>query len=111
MSSYHYKWIFLVSVVLLVSARDDVNESHSEEQQCYERFCDALDNNDTQAAEGYLKSQLCEPACEEELETALRVAHLNYDHVRTAFGACILIIVVIFAKLCECCYLLKPTIT
>lgn len=102
--SSHRCWIFvfLVSVVLPVNAGSDIiNDTHSEGQQCYDEFCDILYNNDTHGAEEFLKNELCEPACEEELEIALRVAHLNYDHVRTAFGACILVMVVIFAKLCE----------
>lgn len=98
MSSHHY-WIFVFLISAVVSATDDINENHSEEQQCYEEFCEAL-HNDTHRVED-LRTQLCEPACEEELETALRVAHLNYDHVRTAFSTCLFIMVVIFAKLCE----------
>lgn len=96
-SRRYFGFVFLVTVVLLVRAKDASNETHLE---CYDKFCDAHFEGDTHSVEEY-KSQVCEPACEEELETALRVAHLNIDHVRAAFGSAVLIMVVIFAKLCE----------
>lgn len=99
MSLHYFTFVLLVSVVLLVRAKDESNETHSGEQECYDNFCDAHSSG-AHNVEEYM-SQLCEPACEEELEIDLRVAHLNYDHVRTAFATSILIMVVISAKLCE----------
>jgi len=99
-SLYYIRLTFLLSVVLLVRAKETSNTTHSEEQDCSDKFCDAHFDGDSHAAEEHLRG-LCEPACEEGLEIALRVAHLNYDHVEAAFGTSILIIVVIFAKLCK----------
>lgn len=104
MSPFHYLGcVLLVSVILLVGARGTSNETHLEEQECSDMFCEAHLAGHTHDAENYL-DRLCEHGCEEELETSLRVAHLNYDHVRTAFGSSVLIMVVIFAKLCKHSY-------
>ena len=92
--------VLLASVVLLAGAEDTSNETHSEEEECSDMFCEAHFAGHTHDAENYL-DRLCEAGCEEELETSLRVAHLNYDHVRAAFGSSVLIMVVIFAKLCK----------
>lgn len=100
MSSLHFLiFVFLVSIALLVRAKG-VNETHSKGEECPDIYCAAHMDGDNDTAEEYL-DRLCESACEEELGTALRVAHLNYEHVRAAFGTSILIMVVIFAKLCK----------
>ena len=96
----YLRCVFLASVVLLARAKNISHETDSEEQECSDMFCEAHFSGHTHDAENYL-DRLCEPGCEEELETSLRVAHLNYDHVRAAFGSSILIMVVIFAKLCK----------
>lgn len=94
MSPFHYlRYVLLASVILLARAQNTSNE-------CSDMFCKAHMAGHTRDAENYL-DRLCEQECEEELETSLRVAHLNYEHVRAAFGSSILIIVVIFAKLCK----------
>ena len=95
MSSFrHLGRVFLLSFVLLVRGKND-----SDEQHCADKYCEAYLTDDSDA-NNHLE-RLCEPPCEEALETSLRVAHLNYDHVRVAFGSSILIMVVIFAKLCK----------
>ena len=101
MSSFHcLRCILLAFVILMEGAKGASNETHSEEQECSDMFCEAHLDGQTHDAENYL-DRLCEHGCEEELETSLRVAHLNYDHVRAAFGSSALIMVVIFAKLCK----------
>lgn len=94
------RFLVLVSFVLLTSAKDTSNETHSEGEdiECLEQFCPF--GADAHTSEEY-RARLCEPACEEELQTALRVAHFNYGHVQSAFGGAVLIMVVIFAKLCK----------
>jgi len=97
-SSVHYfKFVVLFVIFALATSADSLP---SEEVQCAEDFCHAVLENDTEEVRKS-KRHLCEGECEEELDTEIHVANLNYEHVQSAFSATILIMVVVTAKLCK----------
>ena len=92
-----FKFVVLFVIFALATAADS---SPSEEDQCAEDFCLAVLENDTEEVHKS-RRRLCEEECEEVLDTEIHVANLNYEHVESAFGAAILIMVVVTAKLCK----------
>ena len=94
-SSIHFVVLFVI--FMLATAADS---SPTEQEVCEDDFCHAVLENDTDEKHRTMR-HLCEGECEEELDTEIHVANLNYEHVRAAFNAAILIMVVVLAKLCK----------
>ena len=85
------KFVVLFLIFTLVTADDS---SPSEEEMCVEDFCHAVLENDTEERQRTML-HICAGECEEELDTEIHIANLNYEHVQSVFGVVILIMVVI----------------